>query len=392
MQNASRQLRIAMVCDIVPDQVGGSYLSAVRFAALLRERGHHVILIGSRRYGEKPIRDYNGIPYYQFFALAAPGSHHLYYQSFPTKRALRKVLVDERIGIVHVMFPSYSCAVAKKAAKELGLPIVAHIHTQPENVYNFLPSFLKTKTIYDGILRFLVRTVRDAQCILCPSELGKRQYRSIDPSLPITVLSNGVDLAQFGETDVRPFMKKYNLAPERKHLLFVGRLMEEKGVETLVRAIPEIVRGNAFAHLDIVGTGPLMQKLRALAAALGVGDRVTFLGRVSDEDRLAAYNACTLFVLPSHVELEGMVVLEAMACKKPILIANAEMSASKYFVRENGLLFAPDDPHDLATQALRILSDENYARALGERSLSNAKEYDIHKSADELERRYYSVV
>ena len=135
-----------------------------------------------------------------------------------------------------------------------------------------------------------------------------------------------------------------------------------------------------------------MESLRALATTLGVSDHVTFLGKVSDEDLLSAFNACALFTLPSILELEGMVVLEAMACGKPILIANAEMSASKYFVRENGLLFEPGNAQDLAIQALKILNDDALRTRMGENSLRDAQGYDIHESVRKLEEVYYSVV
>ncbi len=374
-----------MVCDLAPHQVGGSYISAVRFAKLLRERGHHAILVGSRRSGEKPVGDYEGVPYYQFFALPTPGTHGLFYQSFPRKRALRDLFLKERIEIVHVMFPSYSCLIAKKLAKALGRPLVAHVHTQPENLYDPLPRFLRIRVLYDLILRYLVRFVRGADVIICPSELGKSVYLGGDPSLPITVISNGVDLAAFSHDT--------SSSPTAGHRLFyLARLMPEKGIRTLVCAMPLIVAKCPDATLDVVGTGPLMNELMALAKNLGVEKNVTFHGRVSDEKRLELYRTCSVFVLPSKVELEGMVVLEAMACGKPILIANAPASASRFFVQENGLLFRPDDALDLAQTALALLMDPAKQKAMGERSRKNAERYDIRVSADALERAYLSLV
>jgi len=381
-----------MVCDIVPGQAGGSYISTIRFATLLRQKGHHVIIIAAKDSKQKAVTSYKDIPIYQYFSLPTPGSHRYYFQSFPRKHDLCKIFKDEEIEIVHIMFPSYSCFVAKQAAKELELPLVAHIHTQPENIFIFLPFFLKTKIVYTLILRYLVWFVRGARQIICPSELGKNIYQKLDPSLPISVISNGINLLEFHQTDIRPFIKKYNLPESQKHILFVGRFTEEKDTETLLRAMPEILRNDFSVHLDLIGTGPLEEKLKTLSQTLGIRDAVSFLGKVSDEDLLAAYNLCTLFVLPSKVELEGMVVLEAMACGKPILIANSETSASKYFVHNNGLLFEPGNHHDLAIKALKILGDNRLRIEMEKEGLLNVQNYDIHKSIGKLEEIYYSVL
>ena len=388
----SRPLRIAMVCDIVPGQTGGSYISTVRFAKLLTERGHHVILVGSRDRREPPVTTYEGLPMFQFFALPTPGSGRTYFQSFPTKRALKKLFIAERIDLVHIMFPSYSCAVAKRVARTLDLPIVAHVHTQPENLYNFLPHILRRRFVFNAVLNYLVRFVKNADRVIFPSELGRDVYQAVAPQIRAEVVSNGVDLTHFHEVNTDDFLKRYALDPDQTYLLFVGRLMEDKDVATLIRAMKALRQTTPRAHILLVGTGPLAQSLRQLAQIEGVSEHVSFLGRISDEDRLAVYSACSLFVLPSHVELEGMVVLEAMACGKPILIANASTSASRFFVDGNGALFAPGDADDLAQKAHHILDDAGVYQAMSKKSRSNAERFDIHESAKRLESIYESVV
>jgi len=116
------------------------------------------------------------------------------------------------------------------------------------------------------------------------------------------------------------------------------------------------------------------------------------LGLVSEEDKILAYNASDIFVLPSLAELEGMVVLEAMACGKPIIVSDAEMSASRYFVDGNGFLFKTEDHQDLAHQVLKLITDSALRKKMGEISFKKSKHYDIHKSVDLLEGVYYSAL
>lgn len=378
------KLRIAMICDMIPGQPGGSYISTLRFAELLIKEGHHIIIVAAKDKRVPEVSTFKGVPIYQFFSLPTPGSNRYYFQSFPTKKELRKLFKKEQIQIVHTMFPSYSCLQAKKVAQEMNLPVVAHIHTQPENVSIFLPSFLRKKFIDNLILRYLVWFIKGANRIICPSELGKHIYQTFDPSLEIDVISNGINLSDFHQMGTG--------TTSNKNILFIGRLTKEKDPETLLQAIPEIILNCPSAHFVFIGIGPLAQELSNLAKKLSITERVKFLGKISDEGVLSALNACDLFVLPSRVELEGMVVLEAMAFGKPILIANSETSASKYFVKDNGYVFKVGDSHDLAEKAIKILNNDSLRKAMGEESLREVKNFDINVSVKKLEEVYLSLI
>jgi glycosyltransferase involved in cell wall biosynthesis len=105
-----------------------------------------------------------------------------------------------------------------------------------------------------------------------------------------------------------------------------------------------------------------------------------------------AYNASDIFVLPSLAELEGMVVLEAMACGKPMIISDAKMSASKFFVNGNGFLFETQNHEHLAEQVLKLITDADLRKKMGKVSFEKAKHYDIHKSVEMLEKVYYKAL
>jgi glycosyltransferase involved in cell wall biosynthesis len=137
-----------------------------------------------------------------------------------------------------------------------------------------------------------------------------------------------------------------------------------------------------------VGIGYLKPKLEQLAKDLGVEKQVTFL-TLNDDDKLLAYNAGHIFISPSFAELEGMTVLEAMACGKPIIVPNAEMNAARFFVDGNGFLFETKNHKDLAEKALIIILDEALRKKMGEVSLAKSKEYDINHSVTKLESVYY---
>ncbi|MDA0835882.1 MAG: glycosyltransferase [Planctomycetota bacterium] len=138
--------------------------------------------------------------------------------------------------------------------------------------------------------------------------------------------------------------------------LNVAILTEKKGHLDLLQAFAEAFRGNRGHELRIGGDGPLREKLIAHAAALGIAEQVRFLGELDRSEVLAEMQHCDAFVLPSHVETFGVVLIEAMACGKPV-IATRSGGPECIVNRTNGILVPPRSPSAFAT-AMRECSDD----------------------------------
>jgi glycosyltransferase involved in cell wall biosynthesis len=288
--------------------------------------------------------------------------------------------------------PYFLAKESMKVAKKLGIKIVCHSHTQPENLFSRLPKFLQMKMFNHIFYKYLVGIYTNSEITICPSNLAVKLLKRYSPSINTTVISNGIDLDYWKKIKYIQFIKKYHLSSSDKRLLFVGRLHPEKDVATLIKTMPKIIAEYPQIHLDIVGIGYLDESLKELSKKLHVENKVTLYGRLSDKDLLMTYSACDIFVLPSLAELEGMVVLEAMTCGKPILIANAPNSASVQFVHKNGFLFKPEDKNDLSKNILKILKDEKLCKKMGEESLKIIKYYDIKNSVTLLEKTYDALM
>lgn len=142
-------------------------------------------------------------------------------------------------------------------------------------------------------------------------------------------------------------------------VLFVGRLVEYKGVEYLIRAMQEV-----DATAVIVGDGPLRGPLEALASSTKARDRIHFLGHLGDDEVIAHLRACEVFVLPSITRAEtfGVVQLEAMACGKPVVSTNLPTGVPWVNRHgETGLVVEPADVSALA-RALKTLTDDRQTR------------------------------
>lgn len=163
------------------------------------------------------------------------------------------------------------------------------------------------------------------------------------PAARIVAISNAVDTARFATA---PHIR----TSEGARFVFVGRLVPEKGLETLIDAFAMLLREYPRSHLRIVGAGPLLAGLTQQASTLAVADRIEFCGHREDVETLLS--EADFGVLPSHIEGLSNTLLECMASGLPMLASR--VSGSEDIVRDhvNGWLFEPGDSVGLSRALL----------------------------------------
>lgn len=387
----AKKLTIAIVNDAVTDCIAGSFISTRRFAELLSDRGHKVIFIAARSLKHPENDTYKNIPVFRFRSFLLPKTEGQLYVCFPHQAELQKIFVDEGVDIVHIMIPTIAAIRAANAARALKIPVVMHSHTQPENIFLHLPHYLPIKAINSLFYRYLNWLFKKSDAIVFPTEFSQHQFKNL-PAIRQEVISNGVNATIFHPQDASAFIKKFNIDSTKKQVLYLGRLHPEKSVDTFIRAIPTIIATAPETRFIIAGFGHLDSKLKALAQELSLSQYIVFTGKLSDEDVALSYSASDMYVLPSYAELEGMTVLEAMACGKPILIADSKDSAATFFVKDNGFLFHPGDASDLAEKALRLLTNDGLLKKYSDTALTMSHHYSILSSVDQLEALYQSLI
>ena len=208
--------------------------------------------------------------------------------------------------------------------------------------------------------------LRRAERVIVSSPALADQASELQPiRAKCAVIPFGIDLAPWTPTDTvlreaATLRRQYH----RPLILFVGRMVPYKGVDVLLRALVGLP-----ATTLLVGSGPLLEGMRALARDLGLGDRVAFLEDVDDERMAALYHACDVFVLPSvgTNETFGIVQLEAMACGKPVV--STQLPTGVPWVNrhgETGLVVPPGDAGALHEALGRLLGDPALRSTLGE--------------------------
>lgn len=210
------------------------------------------------------------------------------------------------------------------------------------------------------------------------AELAGRGVRADE----ISLVPNGVDLARFTPAGDDP---------DPARVLFVGRLVPQKGVDVLIRAFGAVLRRRPDARLVIAGDGQQRLYLERLARFLGVRDRVDFLGWQPPDRLPALYRAATVTAVPSLYEPFGLVALEAMASGRPVVVARVGGLAEIVEDGRGGFTVEPGDDLDLASRLAALLSDTSLARSVGAAARRRAEQYDWAAAAGRTARLYDSL-
>lgn len=387
-----KKLNIAMACDPITDYIAGVFTSTLRFSEQLQKRGHKIIYLAAKSPYNKDIDTYKNTPVYKFRSILIPKTENRFRFALPSVSEIETIFKKEKIDILHILLPTPLAFISIKAARRLGIKVIIHSHAQPENTTESIPVYLGKYIIKFFLSSYFSWLYKQADYLIYPTRFAQDIFKKHNDVIKNIVISNGVNTSIFKKINTDKLFIDYNLPKNTKNILFVGRLHPEKNIETLIESISVVIEKDKNIHLYIVGPGFQKDELKKLSSKLNLSKYITFFGKVTDEELLMSYNACDVFILPSIAELEGMVVLEAMSCGKPIIISDSKSSASRFFVNENGFLFDTKNYKDLAEKILKILSDDNLRENMGHKSLELSKGYDIQKSIDKMEEVYYSLI
>ena len=185
-------------------------------------------------------------------------------------------------------------------------------------------------------------------------------------------------------------LKDYRNRGEEDFILFAGRLVAHKRVEDLIKAYSEISE-DFEEELVIIGSGPCEKKLKSYVASLGLGERAHFVPFIPRSKYRNYLSKCSIFVLPSVAESFGVVIIEAMACGKPVIARKIIGPEDIIIHGHNGFLFENSD--ELKKYLQLLLSDEKLRKKLGRNARRTVEtKYTFRRIADSYETLYRSLL
>ena len=234
--------------------------------------------------------------------------------------------------------------------------------------------------------------LRRADRVVAVSRYTKRKVLEAGGRADRTeVIANGVDLSVF-HPGPRPddLVRRFGLRG-KKVILTLARIVERKGHDKVIEALPEVLRTVPEAVYLIVGQGGYRERLEEIAERCGVRDRVLFAGYVPDARRADFYNVSDVAAMPCReladrgdVEGFGIVFLEAGACGKPVVGGRSGGVEDAIVEDETGFLVDPLDVHQIATRLIRLLTDDSLASAMGKRGRLRAEEMSWDRAAERM--------
>ena len=212
------------------------------------------------------------------------------------------------------------------------------------------------------------------------------------PNDKLVMVPNGVNIHNYdSDIDRNKFRSKFAL-PEEKIVLFVGRLVYEKGIHVLVNAVPKIL-SKVNAKFIIVGSGYMKEQLLNIVRSMGLEHKVLFEGFLDEVTLFKLQRVADVSVVPSLFEPFGIVALEAMAAQSPV-VASDTGGLSEIIEHEmTGVKVYPNNPDSLAWGITKVLKNEGFAGLIRDNAYKRVQEkYDWEKIAQQTKHIYDGVI
>ncbi|MDO8964706.1 MAG: glycosyltransferase [Coriobacteriia bacterium] len=246
------------------------------------------------------------------------------------------------------------------------------------------------KVLKPGLNAHTARFVNSCDLAFAPSTRTVRWLRECGVTARIEILEAPADTERITCTARAHARERLGLG-DVPVALYVGRIADEKRVEELVDEFAVTVRTVPGAQLALAGTGHRVERVRARAARLGIGDRVRLLGPLAGEDLGLWYSAADICVSASRSETGPLTVVEAMACGTPTVSLRAPGFEDRIVDRVNGLL-APDRPGALGVAMARVLADPVLQARMAAASVERAPQYTPAAVTDRMVAMYEDLL
>ena len=386
-----RGMRVLMISDVYFPRINGVSTSMQTFRAAIEQTGAQVTIVAP----DYPGTDHAAVAGTDIVRLpsrAVPLDPEDRLMRWSSLADLDRRLASADFDVVHVQTPFAAHYAGLRLARARGIPCIATYHTHFEEYLFHYVRFLPRSA-----LRLAARALARQQCnaldaVVVPSQPMADTLKDYGVSKPLHVIPTGLPESQFLRGDGQRFRQAWNIAPERKVALFVGRAAFEKNIGFLLEMAALACRQQPQLVLVIAGEGPALPSLRRQAAELGIEKLVRFVGYLPRDGALRdCYAAADVFTFASRTETQGLVLLEAMAIGLPVLAIPA-LGAAEIIKPGRGAIAAAETPEGFAGQLVGLLNRPTKLLIMADEAIDFAREWDAASQGTRLVALYRQLL
>lgn len=394
--------------------VSGVGVSIENFRVELIKLGHQVFIFAPNYKEIKTEKQFNGGPenIFRFPSLELGKDIKYYSLVLPFTPKIDHVIKGAGLDIVHSQHPYWVGQTAMWYAKRLKLPLVFTYHTLYEEYSHYVP-IVPQPLLKWYLKKSSLEYALKSDAVVAPSQSVKQMLESriakyisslkisakyFSKNLSVEVVPSGIDMEKFKNGDRKAIREKYGITDNDIALLCICRLAPEKNLDFLIRSLALILNppaGNKSSsenvYLMLVGGGSYKEYLEALANEFGVGDKIKFIGSISNDKIADYYKAGDVFVYSSLTETQGIILVEAMASGLPVVAVDASGSRDVITNDENGFL-TKNDAGEFRGKVKYLIDDWDLRKRFSQAAIETAKDYSIENCTRKLFHVYEQAI
>ncbi|RXA20106.1 glycosyltransferase family 1 protein [Methanosarcina sp. MSH10X1] len=382
-------MKIAFVYDAVyPWVKGGAEMRIHELGKRLSARGHEVHIFGIKWWEGEDTFEYEGMTLH-----GVCKARNLYVNG---RRSISEAIIfavelfpelrKENFDLIDVsVFPYFSCFTAKAVSilKEARLVLTWH------EVWNdYWYEYLGKAGFFGQLVEKAVSKL-SANNIAVSGWTKDRLDKLGVSGERIAVVPNGIDLERITAIEPETGKTPGGLEDKKYDIIFAGRLIKEKNVDMLIKAVAVLKAAFPEIRCCVVGDGPEKTELVELAKRTGVCGNIEFAGFQEYGALIGKIKASKVLVLPSSREGFGMVVIEAFACGVPVVTVEAKYNAAQGLVENgmDGLVVEPEEG-EIAKAIQKIIRNNPEYRKISEAAFRKAENYDWEEIVEKIDLVY----
>ena len=368
-------MRTGFFTDTFYPNVDGVVTTLMNYRNEMQKRGDSVFVFTS---GDKKTREENKDKHvFVFRSFKFPPYPQYKIALFPFDSV--RIAREREIELVHCHALASMGLAAIKTSRDLHLPLLGTFHTMVPLAAKKMLGRTAEKILWKTVKVFYDRF----DLVTCPTKTIQEILRA--KGVESMIVPNAIDTARFNPL-LKPGVVK-NLVGADKIVLVAGRVSQEKNIGVIVKSASRVLKETAGQNVKFVvtGDGPDRKRIEDLVKSEGLQKNFVFTGFVKPEYLPSYYAACDCFATASTFETQGLALLEAMACGKPVVGADAMAIPEAIREGKNGFLFAPGDEGECAEKITRVLSMKKgaYAR-MAVNARKTAEQFSIPKSTSKM--------